>query len=243
VYLLGFGLIIGPVLAESNNSRKQYIKCKIYGLDKIPEYSKKLSKKRLLKYRKIYNQKILLSLANNINEAADLKAHTNSTCILKINQCVAGQVVGFNIYRCSSSEFKIILKNEFSNFTKLPSAPHTNVWSSTIIRRVSGEMLMPGFDYAKNQSEKIKYYNAITKAISSNWIKPENSLILEQCDIEIKQSKQGLVISYQIKKCSSQKFKKSVGEAMRKTRQLPMASMVSIFNSNLTVRFRSGVGQ
>jgi len=93
-------------------------------------------------------------------------------------------------------------------------------------------------DYSNELAE---YISAITAKISGNWSKPHNLPNNSECEIFIKQTRTGLVISHEIRggtNCGS-RFSDSVREAMKVTKKLPPAPRPEVWDSEVKVYFKA----
>jgi colicin import membrane protein len=92
---------------------------------------------------------------------------------------------------------------------------------------------------AMNSGELARYQYAIENRIMRNWIEPMSALPGIECVVRVQQLPNGEVVEVTIAECNGDEaVRRSIEVAVHKASPLPLPDNRSLFDRNLTIRFR-----
>jgi colicin import membrane protein len=92
---------------------------------------------------------------------------------------------------------------------------------------------------ALNSGDLARYQYAIENQIMRNWIEPPSALPGIECVVRVRQLPNGEVVEVNIAECNGDDaVRRSIEAAVHKASPLPLPSNRSLFDRNLTIRFR-----
>jgi colicin import membrane protein len=92
---------------------------------------------------------------------------------------------------------------------------------------------------ALNAGDLARYQYALESQIMRNWIEPPSALPGIECIVRVEQLPNGEVINVRIAECNGDEaVRRSIEAAVHKASPLPLPANRSLFDRNLTIRFR-----
>ena len=92
---------------------------------------------------------------------------------------------------------------------------------------------------AMNSGDLARYQYALENQIMRNWIEPPSALPGIECVVRVRQLPNGEVVEVSIAECNGDDaVRRSIEAAVHKASPLPLPSNRSLFDRNLTIRFR-----